>query len=257
MAVPVGAGHVHQVPASASAARSTTSSSWARPSTGRWSWSSVIGARAERVAEADGWAHIAGLTVGQDISDRTLQFAAGAQFSLGKSRRRLRPDGAVARHRRRGPRPRRPRPRVLGGRRDGAGRPHERPRLQRAAARRRAVGRPARSGAARGARPAAGCSRTRSSTGAPRRGPGSRDRSRARWSGRRVWSPSPSPGRRRAPAGKDPPLFRARADRPTGTTTSRSSSLRDPASISSIARPPATNRPISSSGRWVALRPMR
>ncbi len=46
----------------------------------------VIGARAERVAEADGWAHVAGLTVGQDISDRTLQFAAGAQFSLGKSR---------------------------------------------------------------------------------------------------------------------------------------------------------------------------
>ena len=58
----------------------------------------VIGARAERVAEADGWAHIAGLTVGQDISDRTLQFAAGAQFSLGKSRPRLRPDGALARH---------------------------------------------------------------------------------------------------------------------------------------------------------------
>jgi 2-keto-4-pentenoate hydratase/2-oxohepta-3-ene-1,7-dioic acid hydratase in catechol pathway len=46
----------------------------------------VVGARADRVAEADGWAHIAGLTVGQDLSDRTLQFAAGGQFSLGKSR---------------------------------------------------------------------------------------------------------------------------------------------------------------------------
>jgi 2,4-didehydro-3-deoxy-L-rhamnonate hydrolase len=46
----------------------------------------VIGRRAHRVAEADGWSHIAGLTVGQDISDRDLQFAAGAQFSLGKSR---------------------------------------------------------------------------------------------------------------------------------------------------------------------------
>ncbi len=46
----------------------------------------VIGAPARDVAEADGWAHVAGLTVGQDISDRTLQFAAGAQFSLGKSR---------------------------------------------------------------------------------------------------------------------------------------------------------------------------
>ncbi|MCO8129403.1 fumarylacetoacetate hydrolase family protein [Acidimicrobiia bacterium EGI L10123] len=46
----------------------------------------VVGARADRVAEADAWSHIAGLTVGQDISDRTLQFAAGMQFSLGKSR---------------------------------------------------------------------------------------------------------------------------------------------------------------------------
>ena len=53
----------------------------------------VIGDRADRVAEADAWDHIAGLTVGQDISDRTLQFAAGAQFSLGKSRRGFGPMG--------------------------------------------------------------------------------------------------------------------------------------------------------------------
>ena len=53
----------------------------------------VIGRTAEHVAEADGWAHIAGLTVGQDISDRHLQFAAGAQFSLGKSRRGYAPMG--------------------------------------------------------------------------------------------------------------------------------------------------------------------
>lgn len=53
----------------------------------------VIGRRADRVAEADGWSHIAGLTVGQDISDRRLQFAAGAQFSLGKSRRGYGPMG--------------------------------------------------------------------------------------------------------------------------------------------------------------------
>jgi 2-keto-4-pentenoate hydratase/2-oxohepta-3-ene-1,7-dioic acid hydratase in catechol pathway len=53
----------------------------------------VIGRRADRVAEADGWNHIAGVTVGQDISDRTLQFAAGAQFSLGKSRRGYGPMG--------------------------------------------------------------------------------------------------------------------------------------------------------------------
>jgi 2,4-didehydro-3-deoxy-L-rhamnonate hydrolase len=47
----------------------------------------VIGRRADRVGEGDGWSHVAGLTVGQDISDRDLQFAAGGQFSLGKSRR--------------------------------------------------------------------------------------------------------------------------------------------------------------------------
>ena len=38
----------------------------------------------------------------------------------------------------------------------------------------------------------------------------------------------------------------------TGITTSRSSSLRVPASTSVISRPPATNLPISSSGRCVA-----
>ena len=53
----------------------------------------VIGTRADRVDEADAWSHIAGLTVGQDISDRTLQFAAGSQFSLGKSRRGFGPMG--------------------------------------------------------------------------------------------------------------------------------------------------------------------
>jgi 2,4-diketo-3-deoxy-L-fuconate hydrolase len=53
----------------------------------------VIGRTADRVAEGDGWDHIAGLTVGQDISDRHLQFAAGAQFSLGKSRRGYGPMG--------------------------------------------------------------------------------------------------------------------------------------------------------------------
>ena len=53
----------------------------------------VIGHRADRVAEGDGWAHVAGLTVGQDISDRTVQFAAGGQFSLGKSYRGFGPMG--------------------------------------------------------------------------------------------------------------------------------------------------------------------
>jgi 2,4-didehydro-3-deoxy-L-rhamnonate hydrolase len=53
----------------------------------------VIGTQADRVAEDDGWRHVAGLTVGQDISDRHLQFAAGAQFSLGQSRRGYGPVG--------------------------------------------------------------------------------------------------------------------------------------------------------------------
>jgi len=53
----------------------------------------VIGRRADRVDAADGWAHIAGVTIGQDISDRHLQFAAGTQFSLGKSRRGYGPMG--------------------------------------------------------------------------------------------------------------------------------------------------------------------
>ena len=53
----------------------------------------IVGRRADRVSAADAWDHIAGLTVGQDISDRHLQFAAGAQFSLGKSRRGYGPMG--------------------------------------------------------------------------------------------------------------------------------------------------------------------
>ena len=53
----------------------------------------VMGATADRVAEADAWSHVAGLTVGQDISERTVQFAAGSQFSLGKSYRGFGPLG--------------------------------------------------------------------------------------------------------------------------------------------------------------------
>jgi 2-keto-4-pentenoate hydratase/2-oxohepta-3-ene-1,7-dioic acid hydratase in catechol pathway len=53
----------------------------------------VVGRLADRVDETDAWSHVAGLTVGQDVSDRTLQFAAGSQFSLGKSRRGYGPMG--------------------------------------------------------------------------------------------------------------------------------------------------------------------
>ena len=53
----------------------------------------VIGRRADRVAESEAWAHVAGLCVGQDLSERTVQFAAGMQFSLGKSYRGFGPFG--------------------------------------------------------------------------------------------------------------------------------------------------------------------
>lgn len=53
----------------------------------------VMGRRADRLPEAEAWTAVAGLAVGQDVSDRHLQFAAGAQFSLGKSRRGYGPVG--------------------------------------------------------------------------------------------------------------------------------------------------------------------
>jgi 2-keto-4-pentenoate hydratase/2-oxohepta-3-ene-1,7-dioic acid hydratase in catechol pathway len=46
----------------------------------------VIGRRAEKVTEAEAWEHVAGLCVGQDISERITQMQSSApQFGLGKS----------------------------------------------------------------------------------------------------------------------------------------------------------------------------
>lgn len=46
----------------------------------------VIGERAYRVPEADAWRHVAGLTVGQDVSERVVQLSgSNPQFSMGKS----------------------------------------------------------------------------------------------------------------------------------------------------------------------------
>jgi len=53
----------------------------------------VIGRRADRVTASEAWSHVAGLCVGQDLSERTVQFAAGVQFSLGKSYRGFGPTG--------------------------------------------------------------------------------------------------------------------------------------------------------------------
>ena len=46
----------------------------------------VIGTGGRNIAEADAWSHVAGLTLGQDISDRVVQMTGKPpQFSLGKS----------------------------------------------------------------------------------------------------------------------------------------------------------------------------
>jgi 2-keto-4-pentenoate hydratase/2-oxohepta-3-ene-1,7-dioic acid hydratase in catechol pathway len=46
----------------------------------------VIGKRAQHVTRVDAWRHVAGLTIGQDISARDIQsIGSPAQFSLGKS----------------------------------------------------------------------------------------------------------------------------------------------------------------------------
>jgi 2,4-diketo-3-deoxy-L-fuconate hydrolase len=56
----------------------------------------VVGSRAYRVPAEEGWDHVAGLTIGQDISDREVQMRGPApQFSLGKSFANYGPIGPV------------------------------------------------------------------------------------------------------------------------------------------------------------------
>ncbi len=56
----------------------------------------VIGQTTRDVAYEQAWSHIAGLTIGQDVSDRALQLAARpAHFGLGKSRDTYGPTGPV------------------------------------------------------------------------------------------------------------------------------------------------------------------
>lgn len=45
----------------------------------------VIGVRAYKVSQASAWDHVAGVTVGQDLSERVVQMSSGGHFSLGKS----------------------------------------------------------------------------------------------------------------------------------------------------------------------------
>ncbi len=56
----------------------------------------VIGAGGRDIAVADAWSHVAGVTIGQDISDRPAQFAAKPpHFDLGKSFDTFGPIGPV------------------------------------------------------------------------------------------------------------------------------------------------------------------
>lgn len=56
----------------------------------------VIGCRTERIAAEDAWHQVAGLTVGQDFSERIVQSAGPVpQFSLGKSFPGFAPTGPV------------------------------------------------------------------------------------------------------------------------------------------------------------------
>jgi 2-keto-4-pentenoate hydratase/2-oxohepta-3-ene-1,7-dioic acid hydratase in catechol pathway len=68
------------------------------PADGNTDWEvelvAVIGRRAERVSRIDGWSHVAGLAVGQDLSERRSQMAGPSpQFSLAKSFPRFGPIG--------------------------------------------------------------------------------------------------------------------------------------------------------------------
>ncbi|MEM7285542.1 MAG: fumarylacetoacetate hydrolase family protein [Actinomycetota bacterium] len=56
----------------------------------------VIGPGGKDIAEADAWSHVIGLTAGQDISDRPIQFASKPpHFDLGKSFDTFGPMGPV------------------------------------------------------------------------------------------------------------------------------------------------------------------
>jgi 2,4-didehydro-3-deoxy-L-rhamnonate hydrolase len=56
---------------------------------GRHDWEAelvvVIGRRAHKIGASDAWSYVAGVTCGQDYSERDTQNASGGHFSLGKS----------------------------------------------------------------------------------------------------------------------------------------------------------------------------
>ena len=54
-----------------------------------------VGRGGKRISEADAWSHIAGVTAGQDVSDREEQFRALRQFTMAKSFDTYAPTGPV------------------------------------------------------------------------------------------------------------------------------------------------------------------
>jgi 2-keto-4-pentenoate hydratase/2-oxohepta-3-ene-1,7-dioic acid hydratase in catechol pathway len=54
-----------------------------------------VGRGGKRISEADAWSHVAGVTAGQDVSDREEQFRALRQFTMAKSFDTYAPTGPV------------------------------------------------------------------------------------------------------------------------------------------------------------------
>ena len=54
-----------------------------------------VGRGGKRISEADAWSHVAGVTAGQDVSDREEQFRALRQFTMAKSFDSYAPTGPV------------------------------------------------------------------------------------------------------------------------------------------------------------------
>lgn len=55
----------------------------------------VIGRRARHVRAADAWSYVAGVTAGQDVSDRAAQFEGPSQFTMAKSHDTFAPTGPL------------------------------------------------------------------------------------------------------------------------------------------------------------------
>ena len=125
------AGRVHEAAERTLRARPTTSSFRADAcgSTGRRSSCSPSAGEGGHAPAADAWSYVAGVTAGQDISDREEQFRALRQFTMAKSFDTYAPLGPVLSTTGRARRPGRSRRRLHGGRRDRSVEPHRRPDL--------------------------------------------------------------------------------------------------------------------------------